>query len=166
MCQVSTRCESTWGVSSKTSQEYEAFIECLSHMNVCQGIEHYSQGEKRNVLIVFYDMMILRLLIWTVDCWVICWGYKTKYFFGAYYTAMLHWNKICKIKHCTLFHHEVPKKPEIHQIAIDHFSDFDYKDFMELYRKCISKKYSLLVIDTTLTSDNQICLWKNLFWGV
>ena len=70
---------------------------------------------------------------------------------------------MCKIKHHTLFHHEVPKKPEIHEIANDHFPDFDYKDFMELYRKCISKKYSLLVIDTILTSDNQICLWKNLF---
>ena len=40
---------------------------------------------------------------------------------------------------------------------MDHLSDNDFKDFMDLYRKCTAKIYLLLVIDNTLSSDNPIC---------
>ena len=38
----------------------------------------------------------------------------------------------------------------------------DSKDFIELYRKCAAKLYSIVVIDTTLLSDNPLRFWKNL----
>ena len=38
----------------------------------------------------------------------------------------------------------------------------DSKDFIELYRKCATKLYSILVIDATLLSDNPLRFWKNL----
>ena len=45
-------------------------------------------------------------------------------------------------------------KRELQQIAINHSSDIDFQDFMNLYRKSTEKPYSFLVIDTTLASDN------------
>ena len=49
---------------------------------------------------------------------------------------------------------KIPNKRELHQIAFNHLSDIDFKDFMNLYKKCTAKPYSFLVIDTTLASKN------------
>ena len=48
----------------------------------------------------------------------------------------------------------IPNKRELQQIRYNHSSDIDFKDFLNLYRKCTEKPYSFLVIDATLTSDN------------
>ena len=58
----------------------------------------------------------------------------------------------------------VPKinKQELQQIAFNHSSDIDFKDFMNLYKKCTAKPYSFLVIDATLASDNPLRLRKIL----
>ena len=37
---------------------------------------------------------------------------------------------------------------------------------MNLYKKCIAKSYSFLVIDTTFASDNSLHFSKNLIEGV
>ena len=47
-------------------------------------------------------------------------------------------------------------KQELQQIAINHLSDIDFRDFMVLYKKCTKKEYSFLVIETTLASDNSL----------
>ena len=39
------------------------------------------------------------------------------------------------------------------QIAINHSADIDYKDFMEIYKKCTSEPYSFFTIDTTLPAN-------------
>ena len=57
---------------------------------------------------------------------------------------------------------KIPNKRELQQIAFNHSSDIDFQDFMNLYKKCTAKPYSLLVIDTTLASDNPLCFRKNL----
>ena len=49
----------------------------------------------------------------------------------------------------------IPNKQEIQQIAFNHSLDIEFKDFMNLYKKCTIKPYSFLVINlTTLVSDN------------
>ena len=48
------------------------------------------------------------------------------------------------------------------QIAINHSSVINTNDFIEIYRKCTDKPYSLLVIDTTLPSNNLLTFRKNL----
>ena len=45
---------------------------------------------------------------------------------------------------------------------MNHSSDTDFQDFMNLYKKCTAKPYSFLVIDTTLASDNPLRFRKNL----
>ena len=57
---------------------------------------------------------------------------------------------------------KIPNKRELQQIAINHSSDIEIQDSMNLYRKCNEKPYSILVIDTTLLSDNSSRFKKNL----
>ena len=57
---------------------------------------------------------------------------------------------------------KILNKRELQQIAFNHSSDIDFKDFMNLYKECTAKPYSLLVIDATLTSDNPPPFRKNL----
>ena len=45
---------------------------------------------------------------------------------------------------------EFPNKRELQQIAFNHSSDIDFKNFMNLCKKYTSKTYSFLVIDATL----------------
>ena len=59
---------------------------------------------------------------------------------------------------------KIPNKRELQQIAFNHSSDIDFKDFIKnnLYKKCTAKPYSFLVINTTLASDNTLRFIKNI----
>ena len=54
-------------------------------------------------------------------------------------------------------------KRELQQIVLNHSSDIDYKDFINVYKKCTDKPYSFLVNDTTLSSDIPLRFRKNLY---
>ena len=45
---------------------------------------------------------------------------------------------------------KVLNKQELQQVAFNHSSDFDFKDFINIYKKFTEKSYSFLVINTTL----------------
>ena len=62
-----------------------------------------------------------------------------------------------------LFYYEIPNKQERHKIAFNHLLDIDFKEFMNLYKKCTSKPSSFLVNDTTLASENLLCFRKESF---
>ena len=51
---------------------------------------------------------------------------------------------------------KIPDKQELQQIAFNHSSDIDFKNFTKLYQKDTAKPYSFLVIDATLPSDNPL----------
>ena len=36
---------------------------------------------------------------------------------------------------------KIPNKRELLQIALNHSSDIDFKDFMKIYKKCTAKPY-------------------------
>ena len=57
---------------------------------------------------------------------------------------------------------KIPNERELQQIAINHSSDINTKDFINIYKKCTDKPYSLLVNDTTLASDDPLRFRKNL----
>ena len=57
---------------------------------------------------------------------------------------------------------KIPNKRELMQIAINHSSYINTKDFIEIYRKCTDKPYSFLIIDTTIPSNNSLRFRKNL----
>ena len=56
---------------------------------------------------------------------------------------------------------KIPNKRELQQIAINHSSDINTKDFANIYRKCTAEPYSFLVNDTTLASDNPLRFRKS-----
>ena len=58
---------------------------------------------------------------------------------------------------------KIPNKRELQQIALNHSSDVDFKDFIKIHKKCTDESYSFLVNDTTLASDNPLRFRKNLF---
>ena len=60
------------------------------------------------------------------------------------------------------FNEKIPNKRELQQIAINHSSDINTKDFANVYRKCTAEP-SFLVNDTTLPSNNPLRFRKNLF---
>ena len=45
---------------------------------------------------------------------------------------------------------KIPNDWEPQQIAFDHSSDIQFRDFINLYKKCTSNPYYFLVIDVTL----------------
>ena len=57
---------------------------------------------------------------------------------------------------------EIYNKRELQNIATNHSADVDYKDFMNIYRKCTSEPYSFLTIDTTLPVNNYLRIRRYL----
>ena len=57
---------------------------------------------------------------------------------------------------------KIPNKRELQQIALNHSSDIDFKEFMKIYKKCTTEPYSFLVNDTILPSNYPLRFRKNL----
>ena len=57
---------------------------------------------------------------------------------------------------------KIPNTRELQQIALNHSSDIDFKDFINIYKNYTKEPYSFLVNDTTLPSDNPLRFRKNL----
>ena len=57
-------------------------------------------------------------------------------------------------KFCALLFYEIPSKQEPQKTVSNNSLDIDFKDFMNLYKKCTAKLYSFLVTVATLASDN------------
>ena len=58
---------------------------------------------------------------------------------------------------------EIPNKRELQQIALNHSSDINFKDFIKIYKKCTDEPYSFLVNCTALASDNPLRFRKKNF---
>ena len=56
---------------------------------------------------------------------------------------------------------KIPSKRELQQIALNHSSEIDFKQFMKLCKDYTEELYSFLVNNTTL-SDNPLRFRKNL----
>ena len=56
---------------------------------------------------------------------------------------------------------KIANKKELQQIAFNHSSDIEFKDFMKLYKDYTKKPFSFLVNDTTFSSDNPLRFRNN-----
>ena len=70
--------------------------------------------------------------------------------------------KLIRLNATYYFIMKIPNKRELSQIASNHSSDIDFKDFMKVYKDHTKEPYSFLVNDTTLSSDNPLRFRKNL----
>ena len=57
---------------------------------------------------------------------------------------------------------KITNKRELQNLAINHSTDIDYKDFAKIYRECTKELYSFLTTDTTLPASNPLRFRKNL----
>ena len=64
--------------------------------------------------------------------------------------------KNIRLKCSHYFIMKISNKGELQKIAFNHSSCIDFKDFMNLYKKCASIPCSCLVIDATFASDNSL----------
>ena len=85
----------------------------------------------------------------------ICLVFITQYYFAV--------PKKIRLNFTHHFIMKIPNKWELQQIAFNHSSDINFKEFMNLYKKCTSKLYSFLVVDPTLASNNPFYFRKNLW---
>ena len=71
-------------------------------------------------------------------------------------------SKVIRLDATHYFFMNIPNKRELQQIASNHSSDFDFKDFIKLYKDYTKETYSFFVNDTTLPSDNPSQFRENL----
>ena len=57
---------------------------------------------------------------------------------------------------------KIPNRRELQQIALNHSSDIDFKNFIKIYKKCTGEPYSFSVYDITLPSDDPLKFRNNL----
>ena len=58
---------------------------------------------------------------------------------------------------------KILNKRELQQMAINHSSNIDFKDFMNIYKKDTVKPHCFLINDTILQSDNPLRLRKDKY---
>ena len=58
---------------------------------------------------------------------------------------------------------KINNKRKLQNIAINHSTDIDYGDFINIYRECTKEPYNVLTIDTTLPASDRLRFRKYFF---
>ena len=144
----------------------KAFIEYSNDMHdVYKNIDNYNLNRENKILIVFDDMiadMINNKKLNSIVTELFIRGRKLNVSLIFITQSYFKVPKDVRLNTSHFFIMKIPDKRDLQQIAINHSSDINTKDFIEIYRKCTDKTYSFLVIDTTLPSDNPLRFRKNL----
>ena len=82
--------------------------------------------------------------------WTVLKRKKTQHFTFLYSQSYFKVPKSIRLNATHYFIMKIPNKRELQQIALNHSSDIQLKDFMELYKDYTKELFSLLVNDTTL----------------
>ena len=133
--------------------------------DVYKNIEDYNPGRKRKIIIVFDDMiadMINNKKLNPVVTELFVRGRKLNISIIFMTQSYFKVPKDVRLNSTESFIMKIPNKIELQQIALNHSSDIDFKDFMKIYKKCTAEPYSFLVNDTTLPSDDPLRFRKNL----
>ena len=142
------------------------FIEYSNDMqDVYKNIEGYNLGKKRKILIVFDDMianMINNKKLNPIVTELFIRGRKLNISIVVITQSYFKVPKDVRLNSTYFFIMKISNKRELQQIALNHSSDIDFKDFMKIYKKCTAEPYSFLVNDTTLPSDDPLRFRKNL----
>ena len=143
----------------------KAFMEYSNDMqDVQKNIEDYNPIKKCKILIVFDDMiadMIKNNKLNPIVTKLFIRGRKLNISIVFITQSYFKVPKDVRLN-STHFFMKIPNKRELQQIALNHSSDSDFKDFMQIYKKYIKEPYSFLLNDTTLPSDDPLRFRKNL----
>ena len=124
----------------------KAFIECSNTMNdVYANINNYNPIRKRKILAVFDDMIadimtnknfqsIIKELFIRYRKLNISLAFITQSYFSVPKDVRLNSTHYLIMK--------INNKRELHNIAINHSADINYKDFIKIYREYVKEPYS------------------------
>ena len=115
--------------------------------DVYKNIEDYNPIKKLKVLIIFDDMIAIVTELFIR-------GRKLNISIVFITQSYFKVPKDVRLNSTHFFIMKIPNKRELQQIALNHSSDIDFKDFMNIYKKYTKEPYSFLVNDTTLPSDD------------
>ena len=65
-----------------------------------------------------------------------------------------------------MLNNEDSQQKRVPKIAANHSADIDYRDFIEIFRKCNREAYSFLTTDTKWPSDYPLRFRKNLLVSI
>ena len=151
----------------KHFNDLKAFIEHSNDMHdFHKNIDHYSPDKENKILIVFDDMiadMINNKKLNSIVTELFIRGRKLNISLVFITQSYFKVPKDVRLNTTHFFIMKIPNKRELQQIAINHSSDINTKDFINIYKKCTDKPYSFLVNDTTLSSDDPLRFRKNLY---
>ena len=153
-------------VGLKHFNDPKAFTEYSNDVHhVYQNIDNYNLNKENKIFIVFDDMIAdmisnKKLNSIVTELFIRCRKLNISLVFisQSYFKVP----KDVRNNSTHFFIMKIANKRELQQIAINHSSDINTKDFIEIYRKCTDKPYSFLVMDTTLPSNNLLRFRKNL----
>ena len=131
-----------------------------------KNIDDYNPDKENKILIVFDDMiadMIHNKKLNSIVTELFIRGRKLNISLVFITQSYFKVPKDVRLNTSHFFIAKIPNKRELQQIAINHSSDINTKDFANIYRKCTAEPYSFLVNDTTLASNNPLRFRKNLF---
>ena len=133
--------------------------------DVHKNIEDYNPIKKRKILIVFDNMiadMISNNRLNPIVTELFIRGRKLNISIVFITQSYFQIPKDVRLNSTHFFIMKIPNKRELQQIVLNHSSDIDFKDFMNIYKKSTKEPYSFLVNDTTLPSDDPLRFRKNL----
>ena len=144
----------------------KAFMEYSNDtQDVYENIEDYNPIKKGKVLIVFDDIiadMLNNKKLNPVVTELFIRGRKLNISIVFITQSYFKVTKDVRLNSTHFFIVKIPNKRELQQIALNHSSDIDFKDFMNIYKKYTNEPYSFLVNDTALPSDDLLRFTKNL----
>ena len=144
----------------------KAFIEYSIDMHdIYKNIDNYNPDKENKILIVFDDMiadMINNKKLNSIVTELFIKGRKLNISLIFITQSYFKVPKDVRNNRTHFFIIKIPNRRELMQIAINHSSDINTKDFIEIYRKCTDKPYSFLVIYTTLPPINLLRFRTNL----
>ena len=154
-------------IGIKHFNDPKAFIEYWNDMHdVYQNINDYNPDKENKILIVFDDMiadMINNKKLNSIVTELFIRGRKLNISLVFITQSYFKVPKDVRLNTTHFFIMKIPNKRELQQIAINHSSDINTKDFANIYRKYTAEPYSFLVNDTTLPSNNPLRFRKNLY---
>ena len=143
----------------------KAFMEYSNEHLVYKNIEDYNPIKKRKILTVFDDMiadMINNNKLNPIVTELFIRGRKLNISIVFIMQSYFKVPKDVRLNSTHIFIMKIPNKRQLRQIALNHSSDIDFKDFINIYKKCTAELYSFFVNDTTLPSDDPLRFRKNL----
>ena len=138
----------------------KAFIEYSNDMqDVYKKIEEYNADKECKILAVFDDMiadMINNKKLNSIVTELFIRGRKLNISLVFITQSYFKVPKDVRLNSTHFFIMKIPNKRELQQIALNHSSDINSKDFIKIYKKYTAEPCSFLVNDATLASDNPL----------